>query len=407
MKLATGFLLFLCFQYCDLYSFRCGEKSLYSPHNVRRMSIYIHQQKDWPHFQWKIEDLWELLSAVRHHQGRLLGRMETLGFSIQKEAMLQTITLDVLKSSEIEGEILNSDQVRSSIARRLGIDIGALTPADRDVEGVVEMMLDATQNYDKPLTAERLFDWHAALFPTGRSGMYKITVGAWRKNDKGPMQVVSGPLGKERIHYEAPDAPLLEKEMEQFIEWFNSTIPLDPVLKAAIAHLWFVTIHPFDDGNGRIARAIADMQLARADGSPRRFYSMSAQIRKERNAYYDILEKTQKATLYITEWLKWFLNCLEGAINARDETLSGVLKKAQFWDTHKNEPLNSRQQLLLNKILDGFEGKLTSSKWAKIAETSQDTALRDIQDLLNRGILIKEPGSGRSTSYVLNEVNGF
>jgi Fic family protein len=368
------------------------------------MIRYIHQIAEWPSFKWDKEHLAHILAAVRYRQGRLLGRMEGLGFSLQAEAVLKTLTLDVLKSSEIEGEILSPDQVRSSIARRLGMDIGGLVPADRNVEGVVEMMLDATQHYSEAISDERLFGWHAALFPTGRSGMYKITVGAWRDNSHGPMQVVSGPLGRERVHYEAPDSPLLEREMSKFMEWFNSEMSLEPVLKAGIAHLWFVTIHPFDDGNGRIARAIADMQLARADGTHQRFYSMSAQIQRERKAYYDVLEATQKGTLDITAWLEWFLACLDRALSSTEETLAGVMKKAHFWDKHAGTQLNDRQRLMLNKLLDGFEGKLNTSKWAKVTKTSSDTALRDINDLMHRGILVKDASGGRSTNYLLSEI---
>ncbi len=345
-----------------------------------------------------------MLATVRHKQGKLTGRMEALGFNLRNEATLETLTLDVLKSSEIEGELLNPDQVRSSIARRLGMDIAGLIPADRSVEGIVEMMLDATQSYQKELNAERLFSWHAAMFPTGRSGLQKIKVGAWRDNPKeDPMQVVSGPMGKERVHFEAPGAEVLDKEMTAFLGWFNHTADIDPVLKAGLAHLWFVTIHPFDDGNGRIARAIADMQLTRSDESPQRFYSMSAQIRKERSDYYDILESTQKRTLDITEWLEWFLACLDRALTASGETLEGVMKKAKFWDSHAATRFNPRQQLMLNKLLDHFEGKLTSSKWAKIAKCSHDTALRDIQDLVEKKVLIKDPAGGRSTNYLLTE----
>jgi len=366
---------------------------------------YIHQHKDWPKFTWDNEKLSELLISIRHREGWLFGRMEGLGFGLRSEAVLQTLTLDILKSSEIEVQLLNPEQVRSSIARRLGMDIAGLVPSDRDVEGVVEMMLDATQNFEKKLTKTRLFDWHAALFPTGRSGMYKITVGAWRKGDKGPMQVVSGAIGKEKVHFEAPEADLLDEEMKGFIQWFNSAAKLDPVLKAAIAHLWFVTIHPFDDGNGRIARAIADMQLARADGNEQRFYSMSAQIQKERNAYYDILERTQKSNLDITSWLEWFLNCLDRALESTEATLSAVMQKAKFWETVSEIRLNERQKLMLNKLLNGFTGKLTTSKWGKIAKCSHDTALRDIADLIEKGILVKEEGGGRSTSYQLAFLN--
>jgi Fic family protein len=365
------------------------------------MPIYIHQLPDWPRFRWS-DKLSQLLADVRHLQGKLLGKMERLGFGLQAEATLKTLTVEILKSSEIEGEILDADQVRSSIARKLGIDIAGLIQADRFVEGVVEMMLDATQHFEVPLSEDRLFGWHAALFPTGRSGIHKIVTGAWRDNPShDPMQVVSGPLGREKVHYEAPPAELLPDEMKKFLNWFNSNDDNDPVLKAAIAHLWFVTIHPFDDGNGRIARAITDLLLARADGTSQRFYSMSAQIRKERNAYYDILEQTQKSDLNITPWLEWFLQCLSRALFASEETLSVVLKKAAFWKQHEKTIFNSRQVLMLNKILDGFEGKLTTSKWAKIAKTSPDTALRDIQDLMDKSVLQKENARGRSTNYVL------
>jgi len=329
--------------------------------------------------------------------------MEALGFPLRAEAVLHTLTEDVIKSSEIEGEILDKDQVRSSIARRLGIDIGALAPVDRDVEGVVEMMLDATQRYKEPLTADRLFDWHAALFPTGRSGMGRIIVGRWRDDDHGPMQVVSGPIGRERVHFEAPEASRLQHEMDGFIEWYNRKPVLDLVLRAAIAHLWFVTIHPFEDGNGRIARAIADMSLARSDGSAQRFYSMSAQIRAERKAYYDILEATQKGSLDITSWLIWFLNCLDNAFGGAEIVLESVFRKARFWESQAETPLNDRQKKLIGMLLDGFNGKLTSSKWAIIAKCSQDTALRDIDDLMQKGILSKDAAGGRSTAYSLRE----
>ena len=308
----------------------------------------------------------------------------------------------MLKSSEIEGEILNADQVRSSIARRLGIEIAGLIPSDRHVEGIVEMMLDATQKFEDLLTSDRLFDWHSALFPTGRSGMIKIVTGKWRNNiEKNPMQVVSGAMGREKVHYRAPDSNVLEDEMIAFLKWFKSELTIDPVIKAGIAHLWFITIHPFDDGNGRIARAITDLQLARSDSSNQRFYSMSAQIRKERNAYYEILEKTQKGSLDITGWLEWFLSCLDRALIATDETLSSVMKKAKFWEQQATTVLNGRQRLLINKLLDGFEGKLTSSKWAKIAKCSSDTAVRDINNLVKKDILGKEDAGGRSTSYRL------
>ncbi len=365
--------------------------------------MYIHQQSDWPRFHWDEEAISAPLATVRHRQGRLIGRMEALGFRLRAEAVLDTLTQDVLKSSEIEGEILDRDQVRSSIARRLGMDIGALTPAERDVEGVVEMMLDATQHYDRPLSEERLFAWHAALFPTGRSGMHRIQVGAWRDDGSGPMQVVSGPIGKEKVHYEAPEAARVGREMAAFLAWYDGPSGIDAVLKAALAHLWFVTIHPFDDGNGRIARAIADMTLARSEGSPSRFYSMSAQIRAERNDYYAILERTQKETLDATGWIGWFLGCLGRAIDGAEATLARVLKKARFWEEHAGESLNERQRKVLNRLLDGFEGNLTSSKWARLAKCSQDTAHRDIMDLVKRRILVKDAAGGRSTHYSLAE----
>lgn len=363
--------------------------------------MYIHQKSHWPQFAWRNSQIVELLGSVRHKQGLLLGRMQNLGFSLREEAVLQTLTQDVLKTSEIEGEVLNPDQVRSSLARRLGMDIGALAPADRHVDGVVDMLLDATQHFDRPLSEDRLFGWHSALFPTGRSGMYKIVVGKWRDQSAGPMQVVSGAMGREKIHFEAPSSEKIPPEMAAFIQWFNGIQSLDPVIKAAIAHLWFVTIHPFDDGNGRIARAITDLQLSRADKSTQRFYSMSAQIQKERKHYYDILEKTQKGNLDITEWLMWFLSCLERALIATDTTLDTVLAKANYWDYFSNKTINERQRLMLNKLLDGFDGKLNTSKWAKITKVSTDTALRDIQNLVDQGVLVKEDAGGRSTSYEL------
>jgi Fic family protein len=362
--------------------------------------MYIHLLKDWPRFQWKTEKLADLLASVRHRQGRLIGRMEALGFNLQQEAVLDTLTSDVVNSSEIEGDKLDAGQVRSSIARRLGVDIGGLKSTDRHVEGVVEMMLDATRRYDQPLTAERLFAWHASLFPTGR-GMTRIRTGAWRDDSTGLMRVISGPVGKEHIHFEAPKARRLDREMKAFLAWFESDSPLDPVLKAALAHLWFVTIHPFDDGNGRIARAIADMALARSENSPQRFYSMSAQIRQERSAYYDILEATQKGSMDITPWMDWFQGCLGRAIDGAQLTLSAVLAKARFWERTRETPLNDRQRLVVNRLLDGFEGKLTTSKYSKLAKCSQDTALRDILQLVEKRVLLRNPEGGRSTSYSL------
>ncbi|HZZ32583.1 MAG TPA: Fic family protein [Phenylobacterium sp.] len=365
------------------------------------MSAYIHELGDWPAFRWNIERIAEKLAHVSRHQGLLIGRMRGLGFQLREEAVLANLTEEVIKSSEIEGENLDRDQVRSSIARRLGMDIGALAPADRNVEGIVEMMLDATQEYSEPLTKERLFAWHAALFPTGRSGMRRIKVGGWRTLESGPMQVVSGPVGRERSHFEAPEAGRLQSEMTAFLKGFNAKESIDPVLKAAIAHLWFVTIHPFEDGNGRIARAIADMALARSEESPQRFYSMSAQIRAEREAYYKILEATQKGDLDITDWLAWFLDCLDRAFSGAETISANVIRKAKFLDAIAQEPISARQTLVLNKLLEGFEGKLTSSKWAILTKTSPDTALRDIEDLMKRGILMKDQGGGRSTSYSL------
>ena len=363
--------------------------------------MYIHELPTWPHFHWNTERLVEPLSEARHRQGLLTGRMEALGFHLRQEARLQILAADVMKSSEIEGEKLDPEQVRSSLARRLGIDIGALKPADRDVEGVVEMTLDATRNYNQPLTGQRLCAWHAALFPAGRSGMRKIRVGAWREDSEGPMQVVSGPMGKERVHFEAPAAPRVEREMAAFLEWFNGQNDIDQVMKAGLAHLWFVSIHPFEDGNGRIARAIADMSLARSENSPQRFYSMSAQIRQERNDYYDILEQTQKGDMDVTPWMQWFLGCLGRAIDGAQTVLSAVLFKARFWDRVQGVSINDRQRLVLNRLLDGLEGKLTSTKYAKLTKSSQDTAHRDITYLVDQGILVRSSEGGRSTSYAL------
>lgn len=364
--------------------------------------LFIHQRPEWPNLTWDQELVAAPLGEIRHRQGRLLGRMEGLGFPLQKEAEVRTLTLDVLKSSEIEGEKLDPEQVRSSIARRLGLETAGTVATDRDVEGVVEMMLDATQNFDQPLTESRLFAWHAALFPTGRSGMRKIIVGAWRDDAGGPMQVVSGPVGKEKVHYEAPAAPLLPREMSTFFAWANSADDkTDAVLRAALAHLWFVTIHPFDDGNGRIARAIADWQLARSEKSAQRFYSMSAQIRAERHDYYDMLERTQRGPRDVTPWMDWFLCCLGRAFDGTEATLEAVMRKARFWERFAQISINDRQRAVLNRLLDGFEGKLTTTKWARLAKCSHDTALRDIRDLIEQGILKQNHGGGRSTSYSL------
>ncbi len=362
---------------------------------------YNHELSEWPKFEWEDSDVASDLAEVRHRQGRLLGRMESLGFQLREESVLRTLTEEVVKSSEIEGEILDSDQVRSSIAQRLGMDVAGMVPADRNVDGVVEMMLDATQKYAEPLTDKRLFDWHAALFPTGRSGMRKITVGDWRDDKDGPMQVVSGPMGRETVHYEAPTAPLLPKEMDVYLEWFEGEKNVDSVLAAGIAHLWFVTIHPFDDGNGRIARAITELALSRSENSSQRFYSMSSTILADRIRYYEVLERTQKGGLDITKWLRWFLGCLNRAFDQADTTLSTVLSKADFWNVHRVTELNKRQRMMINRLLDGFFGKLTSSKWALITKTSQDTASRDIDDLVEKGILMRGSAGGRSTSYEL------
>jgi Fic family protein len=364
--------------------------------------VYIWQQPGWPGLSWKPEQLSALLAGVSRAQGRLLGRMEALGFELRSEAHLRTLTEDVVKSSEIEGERLAPEQVRSSLARHLGMDAGGLGTIDRNVEGIVEVMLDATGNHRQPLVAERLFAWHAALFPTGQTGMRRIVVGDWRDDARGPMRVVSGPIGREKVHYEAPPAARVPVEMQKFLEWFAAPGDADPLLVAGLAHLWFVTIHPFDDGNGRIARAIADMALARAENVGQRFYSMSAQIRAERDRYYDMLESTQKDALDVTRWQEWFLGCLQRAIHGAGETLAVVLGRARFWERHPPGSLNERQVKILNRLLDGsFEGKLTSSKWAKMARTSQDTANRDIAALIGLGVLVKDPAGGRSTSYSL------
>ena len=362
---------------------------------------YIWQRPEWPRFQQDTARLAKHLARTRHIQGKLLGRMEALGFEMRSEATLRTLTEDVVKTSEIEGEILAPDQVRSSIATRLGLNIGGLPAADRNVDGVVEMALDATRNYAEPLTEERLFSWHAALFPTGRSGMRRIRAGQWRDDADGPMEVVSGPISRQRVHYTTPPTECLGDEISRFLEWFHDTQSMEPVLVAGVAHLWFVTIHPFDDGNGRIARAIADMALARSEESPERFYSMSAQIRVERNAYYGILERTQRGGLDITDWQVWFLECLARAIGRAPDTLAAVLKKDSFWEAHASDMLHERQMKILNRLLDGFEGKLTSSKWATMNHCSQDTANRDIRDLIDRGILVRGRAGGRSTSYEL------
>ena len=367
------------------------------------MKPYIHQKANWPDFKWRDKEFVSLIGEVRGLQGKVIGKMEALGFDLKKEANLETLTLDVIKSTEIEGEILNPAQVRSSLARRLGIEIEKSVYSERNVDGAVDLLLDAVKNFNSDLTKERLFDWHSSLFPTGRSGMFKIKVAMWREDKSGPMQVVSGAMGKEKVHFEAPSSKRIEAEMDQFLEWFNSDQSLDPVLKAGIAHLRFLTLHPFEDGNGRIARAITDMQLARADGISKRYYSLSSQIRKQRKQYYKILEKSQQGPLDITEWLMWFFDCLINSLLSSETILEKVLFKHNFWNQYAPEVNNDRQKKMLNKLLDGFDGKLTSSKWAKITKCSTDTALRDIQDLIKKDILLKEKPGGRSTNYKLKD----
>lgn len=363
--------------------------------------MFIYENINWPTLNWNSDKLLPLLALVRNRQGRLIGKMGALGFELRDQANLEILTLEIIKSTEIEGEILDPEQVRSSIARRLGLDVSGLVHSERNVDGVVEMLLDATRNFDKVLDKDRLFSWHAALFPGGYNGMYKIIIGNWRDDSTGPMQVVSGALGKEKVHYQAPPANQLEDEMSTFFNWLNQEQTIDLVLKAGIAHLWFVTLHPFEDGNGRISRAISDMLLARSDEQSYRFYSMSSQIRKERNAYYDILEKTQRGSLDITDWMEWFLNCLLRALEASDIVLEKIIFKHFFWVKNRSIVINERQHKILNLLLDGFDGKLNTTKWAKIGKCSQDTALRDIQDLIKKGMLVKSTLGGRSTNYEL------
>lgn len=362
--------------------------------------IYIYQNTDWHSFRWYGEKIQNLLLEIKKSQGYLLGKMDSLGFDVKNNALLQVLTENIIKSSEIEGQILDKHLVRSSIARRLGIDIGGETPVSRDIEGVVEMMLDATQNYSSNMTKERLIGWHAALFPTGFSGMYKINVGNYRNDELGPMQVISGYAGKEKIHYEAPSALILEKEMNEFLNYINTDNEYDSLIKAGIVHLWFVILHPFDDGNGRIARALTDMILARSDDSKFRFYSMSSQIQKNRKSYYEVLEKTQKGSMDITNWLLWFLENLLIAIQSSGEITDKVLQKAEFWQKNSNLVFNERQIKVLNRFMDNFEGNLTTTKWAKMCNCSQDTASLDINDLIAKKIM-KKVGKGRATHYLL------
>lgn len=363
--------------------------------------MYLHQSKNWPNFIWENDLLLPYVSKVRDLQGRLIGRMESMGFTLRSEAVLETLTKDIVKSSEIEGEFLNPDEVRSSVARRLGMEISGLPDASRNVEGVVEMMLDATQNYQDAITKNRLCGWHAALFPNGRTGMHKIIVGEWRDDKDALMHVVSGAMGKEKVHYTAPAASRLEVEMESFIHWFNADESMEPVIKSAIAHLWFVSIHPFDDGNGRIARAIADNQLARADRTNQRFYSMSTQIMKSKKGYYNILESTQKGSMDVSQWLVWYFERLTEALEATNETLSKILVKASFWELHKTTQFSDRQMEMIHKLQGDFTGKLHSSKWAKMTKVHRDTARKDIQDLIEKGVLLDSGEGGRSTNYIL------
>jgi len=364
--------------------------------------MYLHHSKDWPNFKWDSDTLLPYVGRVRDLQGRLIGRMESMGFKLKGEAVLETLTKDIVKTSEIEGELLNPEEVRSSVAQKLGMELSGLPNASRDVEGVVEMMMDATQNYIEPITKDRLCGWHAALFPSGRSGMHKITVGDWRGDERGPMQIVSGPIGREKVHYIAPETQRLDAEMNRFIIWFNTNESMEPVIKSAIAHLWFVSIHPFDDGNGRIARAIADMQLARTDRTTQRFYSMSAQIMTSKKGYYDILESTQKGSMDVSQWLVWYFECLIEALEMTNETLSKIMLKAKFWELHKTTQFNERQVEMINKLLGDFVGKLHSSKWAKMTKVHRDTARRDIQDLIEKGVLLDSGEGGRSTNYIMN-----
>jgi Fic family protein len=373
---------------------------LYSPHTPHSMARHIYEYKTWPDFTWQEAEISALFGEVRHLQGRIAGQMGTLGFAVKEEATLSTLTLDVVKSSEIEGEKLDYEQVRSSIARRLGITHAGFIHVDRNVEGVVEMLLDATQDYQKPLTRKRLCGWHSSLFPTGFSGMHRIEVGRYRS---GEMQIVSGAMGREKVHFDAVPASRVKTEMDQFLTWFNGSTSLDPVLKSAIAHLWFIIIHPFDDGNGRIARAITDLLLARAEGSSERFYSMSSQILLERKQYYAVLQNVQHSSGDITPWMNWFLNCLKNALFATEHGLRKTMRKTEFWKIHEHTPMNERQRGMVNKLLDGLEGKLQSSKWAKMSKCSPDTALRDIKDLMEKGILRQEMQGGRSTNYELND----
>lgn len=385
-----------------------ADSAVNKPHNHRmwsdnapRRRTYVWQRPDWPQWRFNALALAAPLAEVHRAQGHLAGRMAGVGLAQRDQATLRALTQEVVTTSAIEGESLDLDAVRSSIARRLGVDIGALAPSDRHVDGVVDMVLDATQRFAEPLTAERLFGWHAALFPTGYSGRLRIRTGAWRDDAAGPMQVVSGPIGREKVHYEAPPATALDAETAAFLQWFNAPPAGDPIVHAGLAHLWLVTLHPFDDGNGRISRAVGDMALARAEGSAQRFYSLSAQIQRERKRYYEQLEATQRGTLDVTPWLAWFLGCLLRAVQGADGLVADVLAKAQFWQRWADVPMNARQTLVLNRVLDGMEGKLSNARWAAIAKCSSDTALRDITDLLGKGVLVRVEGGGRNVAYAL------
>ncbi|MBX7112765.1 MAG: Fic family protein [Myxococcaceae bacterium] len=368
---------------------------------MKRGESYVWQQSAWPSFRWRAERLLGPLAEARAKQGRLLGRMEQLGFELQREAQARAVVEEALKSSEIEGEQLDAESVRSSVAQRLGLMKGGLRPADPKTNGVVEMLLDATGGFEKPLTQQRLLAWHAALFPTGYSDLHRVRTGDWRNGAAGPMQVVSGPTGRTKVHYEAPPARRLPREMKAFLKWFNQPRTGEGLLRAGLAHLWFVTIHPLDDGNGRVARAIADMALAQLEDAPLRFYSLSRQIRRERKAYYDVLERTQRGGLDVTAWLEWFVGCFARAIDAADEVSGEVFRRAEFWNRHVKAPMTPRQKTVLNRFLGNFEGKLTAKKWAALAKCSVDTAQRDINDLVERKILIKNEGGSKNTSYAL------
>ncbi len=362
---------------------------------------FIHEHPEWPNFVWDSNVLLGPLAEVRHLQGKLIGEMKALGFPAVQNSAIEALVEDVRASSEIEGENLDRNSIRSSLATHLGIEIGGATAYDHRVDGIVQVVLDATQNYETPITAARLFGWHSTLFPTGWSGLRPIRVGQWRDDSGGPMQVVSGPLGREKVHFRAPSAELMHVEMDRFMNWFETEVQLDAILISAVAHLWFITIHPFDDGNGRLARALSDMILARSERSNNRYYSMSSQILIDRNAYYDILEKTQRGDIDVTRWLLWFISCLASAITRSESTINNVKARTKFWDSIRSIEMNNRQQKILTRLLEGFEGKLTTAKWAKLAKCSHDTALRDIHDLLIKGLLQQEEAGGRSTSYSL------